>query len=185
MTTTWLSEEKRRAAQCERCEDGRYMALSIHRLIQDLLGAGHRNPTPDVLIEYAGRHPSNQLATTYRRMATVRLLTGGAQYFRHFVPSASWQLSGVEVRGRKVRFDLVWEGPQGIICDEMKVGTSAAALDYALVQEQVERQVRAGTVKWGGRFRGVRACLLAEPAHSFLLTPTGARLPYGEAEFHV
>ena len=71
-------------------------------------------------------------------------------------------------------FDLVFEHSDGRVgADELKTEHINDADSYRALDDQLDRELEAGSNQWSGRFVGVRAVLLAAPRTSFLHTRDG------------
>jgi hypothetical protein len=149
----------------------------VHQAIGRLLDAGVRAPASiDVIALARDIVCEPGLAVVRRQAAIQRLATTTASYFRFFALDETWTYLGSELTAKDCRFDFVFEGADGtIVVDELKSGGAADRGARRLFDEQIDRQVDAGTAKWCERFLGVRVLLLAAPRASFLARPDGER----------
>jgi hypothetical protein len=150
-----------------------------HLAIGHLLAAGNRVPSSLQVIALARDVVCEPgLAVVHRQAAIQRLATATASYFRLFALDETWAYLGSEIAAEECRFDFVFESGDGsIVADELKSGRAADRGARRLFDEQVARQLEAGTATWGDRFRGVRVLILAAPRASFLAQPDGKREP--------
>jgi hypothetical protein len=156
----------------------------IHVLIRELLVSGVRELDAEALFGFVGRHELVlREPASDRQSLKQHVVTACASYFRFFVPPGSWRLVGVEVSGPGCRFDVVWETDNGeIVVDEVKAGRLQTRPEREAVEEQLARELAAGTKKWGTRFSGIRLLWLGAPLHSVLVQPDGTRTPIYEGE---
>lgn len=151
----------------------------VHGAVGRLLEAGVRAPGSLEVIALARDIVCEPgLAVVRRQAAIQRLATCTAAYFRLFVLDETWAYIGAEIGAGRCRFDFVFEGVDAsIVADELKSGKVADRGERRLFDEQITRQLDAGAAKWGDRFLGIRALLLAAPRASFLARPDGGREP--------
>jgi len=150
----------------------RYAGTATHQVVAGLLAAGARTPDIRQIVRAVNEHPASARATTYKQAAKQRLVTGAACYFRFFAPPADWKLVSAEAVVGRVRLDLLFETPDGLRADELKTGKITGRADRDAFSEQVHAQVLAGVEHLDG-FLGVRACLLAAPRRSYVMTAAG------------
>ncbi len=150
----------------------RYAGTATHQVVGCLLAAGARTPDIRQIVRAVNEHPATARITTYRQAAKQRLVTGVACYFRFFAPPADWEFVGAEAVVGGVRLDLLFDTPDGLRADELKTGKLTGRDDRDAFSEQVHAQVAAGVEHLHG-FLGVRACLLAAPRRSYVMTADG------------
>jgi hypothetical protein len=154
---------------------GATIGKARHRVIQDAVIAGHRDPGPDSIADFVFRHDFVTSCTdlTSRQMARRHLGPPTATYFKRHTPEPDWVLLGVEVAAGRNRFDIVWRLPDGgVLIDELKTEQVTLAA-RARLGEQVAKYLRVGAEIWPGQFAGLRLCLLYEPWDSKRYYPDG------------
>lgn len=166
------------APSSRRTDDLQQIGSQAHRMIGELLLAGHRRPNVLLLRRHAVQHGLLSIYSGAPKQAAKQLLLSAASsYFRFFVPDHSWLFGGVEVSLAGCRADLVWSGAEGVVIDEIKTGRLAARFEQEALTQQVERLLAAGVMEYGERLIGVRALVLAAPATSFWARPDGRTEP--------
>jgi hypothetical protein len=154
---------------------GASVGQARHRLIQEMVSAGHRNPSSELIKDFVFGH---EYVTSCRDLTSTliarRLLAvPTAIYFARHQPGRDWDVLGVEVPCGASAFDIVWQLPDDrVLVDELKTEEMTLAARLA-VADQVSRFISYGAELWPGRFAGVRLCVLFEPWRSMLYRPDG------------
>lgn len=157
--------------------DGRRIGVLAHQIVAELVAAGHRRPTPRQVMAAVAEHEITRNVAVYRQAAHQQLGTACSLYFRLFMPDEEWRFAGCEVSAPRTRFDLVWEDSEGrVLVDELKFGRLAAS-ERRVFEDQLQRQLTAGSVVYADKFAGVRALLFSAPRQSFWAQPDGGHLP--------
>jgi hypothetical protein len=155
--------------------DGKRMGTAIHTVIQSLLVAGIRQPSPEELLQAVYAHPLLELVATDQMRAHQDIHLAAAIYFGRFV-RPGWQLVGVEVSFDDGRFDVVWRLPDGrIVIDEFK--TDKKRLDTTAERAKIDRYRLGALAVYGDAFAYIRLLVLNDvaPGRSFRVTPDGGR----------
>lgn len=144
---------------------------AIHELIAALLEEA-RVPTPAMIRAAVAEHSLLEgLPVTNRQAVKQHLTTAVALYFRRFLPCGLWDFVGHNIRVEQTEFDLLWQDSRdgNLLADELKTSIHGIVFGASQLEARLVRQVDAGEVAWGPRFRGIRAIVLADPARSFFV----------------
>jgi hypothetical protein len=145
-----------------------------HVVIGELLAAGDRKPSLRATLAAVNGVDFQSLPSVHPHAVRQQLVASAAIYFRFFAPSEDWKLYAREHRSGNCRFDLVFRAVNGeVIVDELKSGRLETQLERRQMQEQVVREVAAGSVEWGAAFRGVRVLSLGSPRMSCFYDAAG------------
>lgn len=178
MTLASSQNDASEAPSTRRSDDLQLIGSQAHRMIGELLLAGHRRPNVLLLRRHVAQHGLlSMYSGAPKQAAKQMLLSAASSYFRFFVPDDSWSFAGLEVSLAACRADLVWSGAEGVVIDEIKTGRLAARFERDALTQQVERLLAAGDAEYGDRLVGVRALVLAAPATSFWARPDGRTEP--------
>lgn len=137
------------------------------------------------IIRTIRRHPTvASLPLTHVQMVKRRVVKPVRAYFAECRLPNDWLLEGVEFEAGEARFDLVWRlrGGGAVLVDELKSGRGTLTAQIEAADEQVGRELRAGTTLWGNAFLGVRLLWLGDPARSEWFHPTSGRRPLCDVE---
>ena len=149
--------------------DGRRVGQYVHCVIADLVQAGERSPSPEVILCAVGRHRLTGRSVQYRQAALRQLLAATSLYFGLFGPREDWALIGTEVPALRTRFDLVWGTSTGVLADEIKIGRLGTIADREALDQQLERQLAAGTARYDDAREPRRGpCRLPRPGRRVL-----------------
>jgi len=139
---------------------------AIHEVIADI-ASRHGRPTDRQIVDAVSRALSRR--STGGPALRRRLTSMATTYCARSLPPSAAQLLGAEVEVGNVRFDLLWTDGTHVWVDELK---SVGCRLTEQLATQCDRQVDAGILRWGPRFRGVRVVWLQTPGRHLLVSRT-------------
>jgi len=149
----------------------------IHRVIAELVDRPEPVDAATVMATVAALWRRDPVGGSVASSARLRCSTSVAVYFNRFLPDATWEFAGCEVRLGRAVADLVWRRPADgtVVVDELKSG--AVDVTDRRVADQLGRLASGGRARWAGRFAGVRLVPLGSPARTAMLDGYGRNVP--------
>jgi hypothetical protein len=154
-----------------------------HLVIQEMLRAGHRQPSLADVISAVSAHPEVRANTGSLGGARQQVIGGVSSYFRFFCPEESWDLESCETPVEGSRLDVVWRGSRKkVLVDEIKAGRPEGLATDGRHSRQRSKQVGGANELYAKQLTGVRSLYLGAPSESFITRPDGTVEPLNPQE---